>query len=326
MKIMKLGFITLLVSIFFISFLLGCSGPMSSLNRISTLDTSKGAINALAFSPDGKRLAVASSEGLRIYDTQIQEFSGDLTTQGGGVRTLAWSDQGLASGSDSTIDLWNVNTKERYHTFDAGAEALVFIDNTWIFCVTYKYEKIDRWDIRTGNRLPNYPKSIPRPRETSLSMGGDSGLKNIEPGAHVKLGKSLPEYKHITRRDVPSAAALAPNGMSALALKDVVSNNDEGTEGNVRVRVTPTGKKKTYYIAEKMKTPVTTMALSTDGNFLATASRTATEIQLWNVKTGKLLRSLTTQTNGITALAFSRDGTLASGSRDGTISLWGTSD
>ena len=323
---MKLGFMTLLVSMFFISFLLGCSGPMSSLENISTVDTSKGPINALAFSPDGKRLAVASSEGLRIYDTQIQEFSGDLTRQRSGVRTLAWSDQGLVSGSDRTIDLWNVNTKERYQTFDAGAEALVFIDNTWIFCITYKYDNIDGWDVRTRNRLPNYPKSIPPPKEKSLPIGGDNRVKNIEPGAHVKLGKSLPHYKHITRTDVPSAAALAPNSMSALALKDVVFKNDEETEVNVRVRVTPTGKKEAYYIAEKMKTPVTTMALSIDGNFLATASRTETEIQLWNVKTGKLLRSLTTQTNGITALAFSRDGMLASGSRDGTISLWSTSD
>lgn len=83
MKIMKLCFIIPLVSTFFILFLFGCSGPMSSLKNISTIDAGKGAINALAFSPDGKRLAVASSEGIRIYDIHTDTGSIPLTGHDG---------------------------------------------------------------------------------------------------------------------------------------------------------------------------------------------------------------------------------------------------
>ena len=324
MEITKLCFIILLVvaSIFSMLFLFGCSPPMSSLESISIFGAGKGAINALAFSPDGKQLAVASSEGIRIYDTRTKKFTSVLT-QERVVRALAWSDQGLASGYGSTIALWNVNTQKRYQTFDKGAEALGFIGNKKIFCVSYKYKSIDGWDIHTGNRVQDYPKSIPPSRSVTRNFGGDENrIVNAEPGAIVNLKKPIPGSKHTKRSDVPSAAAFAPNSTWALALKDVVSNNGEVTEGNVRVRVTPAGKKKTYYIAEKMKTPVTTMALSTDGNFLATGSRTEAAIQLWNVKTGKLLRILTIRTNGITALAFSRDRILASGSRDGIITLW----
>lgn len=325
MKNCKLFFTTPLVtSTFSLLILFGCSGPMNRLENRFTVDTVKGTINALAFSPDGKLLAVASSEGIRIYDTQSKQFSSVLTKESG-ILALTWSDQGLASGSGSTIALWNVETKERQQTFDGGAEALGFIDNTWIFCVTYKYKNIDGWNIHTGNRAQNYPQSIPRPGTSSFKTGDHSEVY-APPGAFVHPKKRKPGYEHIQQTGVPSAAAFASNGTWGLALKDVMSNNHKGTvEYNFRVVVSLTEEKKGKII-KKMKTPVAVMAFSTDSNFLATGGRTDTKIHLWNVKTGKLLRSLTTQTNGITALAFSIDRMLASGSRNGTITLWGPSD
>jgi WD40 repeat protein len=45
------------------------------------------------------------------------------------------------------------------------------------------------------------------------------------------------------------------------------------------------------------------------------------EIRLWDVATGRLLRTLSSPTLGVNSVAF--DGqTLASGSYDGTILLW----
>ncbi len=76
---------------------------------------------------------------------------------------------------------------------------------------------------------------------------------------------------------------------------------------------------------------VSSVAFSPDGKLLASASDSDTTVRLWNVATGKLLRTL----NGpikvndiysyIDSVAFSPNGKLlASGSADGTVRLWET--
>jgi WD40 repeat protein len=63
------------------------------------------------------------------------------------------------------------------------------------------------------------------------------------------------------------------------------------------------------------------MITSPDGGILASGS--GKTIQLWDLKTNKLKRSLTSHTDWITALASSPDGNiLASSSLDQTIKLW----
>ena len=201
MKNRKLFFISLLVtSTFSILFLFGCSGPMNRLENIFTTNTVRGTINALTFSPDGKLLAVGSSEGIQIYDIRTKQFSSVLTKESETL-ALAWSEQGLVSGSDSSIVLWNVETKERQQIFDGGAEALVFIDNTRIFCVTYKYKSIDGWDVRTGNRLPGFPNSSGL-SGTTLSQTGSFNFRIDGDNIESEMGTSV-------YGNVPSAAVLA---------------------------------------------------------------------------------------------------------------------
>ncbi len=67
--------------------------------------------------------------------------------------------------------------------------------------------------------------------------------------------------------------------------------------------------------------PISAIATSTDGKYLASASGMV--IEVWEISTGDQRRSLTGHTNWITALAFHPQGnTLASSSLDGTIKLW----
>jgi WD40 repeat protein len=64
------------------------------------------------------------------------------------------------------------------------------------------------------------------------------------------------------------------------------------------------------------------VAFSSDGLTLA-VSGTSKDIQLWDVASHKILRTVTGHTKPVTSLAFSPDGnTLASSSADGTIRLW----
>ncbi|MXY26967.1 hypothetical protein F4Y59_02255 [Candidatus Poribacteria bacterium] len=70
----------------------------------------KGDINEITYSPDGTLLAVASSIGIWIYDTQTGEEVALFVGHTESVASVAFSPDGntLASGSwDGTVLLWN---------------------------------------------------------------------------------------------------------------------------------------------------------------------------------------------------------------------------
>jgi WD40 repeat protein len=68
------------------------------------------------------------------------------------------------------------------------------------------------------------------------------------------------------------------------------------------------------------------VAFSPDGQFLASGSWDTT-IKLWEVASGREVRTLTGHTGWVLSVAFSPDGQfLASGSGDKTIKLWDISD
>ena len=117
---------------------------------------SKGRISGnIAYSPDGTRLAVASTIGIWLYDTGTYQEVTLLTGHTNSVTSVAFSPDGttLASSShDKTIRLWDAGTGEYKGALTGHTEGIWSIafspdGNT---LASEDGEEIRLWDIITG--------------------------------------------------------------------------------------------------------------------------------------------------------------------------------
>ena len=116
----------------------------------------KGRINEIQYSPDGTRLAVASTIGIWLYDTETYQEVALLTGHTSWVSSVAFSPDGttLASGSwDNTVRLWDVLTGAHEKTFTghtSWVSSVAFSPDGTTLASGSADDTIQLWDVLTG--------------------------------------------------------------------------------------------------------------------------------------------------------------------------------
>jgi hypothetical protein len=95
-----------------------------SLRPIGTFSTELGGVRAVAFSPDGSRLAIAGSERLSVWDVSTREALAYLKT---GCHDVAWNRAGnllAAVGTDRSLRVWDMQSGRQVGFQDLATDGL----------------------------------------------------------------------------------------------------------------------------------------------------------------------------------------------------------
>jgi WD40 repeat protein len=116
-------------------------------NPVAFWKVSNQKINAFAFSPNGRHLAVASEEGsLRIIDLHKEELLDQFNSYYGGLMCVCWSPDGryvLTGGQDDLVSIWSLA--------DSALVARCQGHNSWVTAVAFDPWRCDERNYRFGS-------------------------------------------------------------------------------------------------------------------------------------------------------------------------------
>jgi WD40 repeat protein len=286
---------------------------------------------SLAFSPDGKLLATATTDN-EICLWQVAEGRKILICQGhtGWVHTVAFSPCGnlFASGSeDETIRLWDVQSGQciailKGHTH--WVWSLAFNPDGTRLASGSNDQTIRLWDIKTEQCLQvlqghtGWVWSVAFAPNGSILASGSTDhsvrIWDVQTGICLRVLEGHDNW-------VQTVAFNPMTGDDPVLI--LASGSNDRT---VRLWNAQTGD--CFKILEGHTNWVQSLAFcprpSAPGEapLLASSSNDQT-VKLWNLRSGQCLRTLKSDSKDIWSIAFSPDGTtLASGGSDQIVKLW----
>ncbi|ABS27739.1 protein kinase [Anaeromyxobacter sp. Fw109-5] len=318
-----------------------------------------GAVLALAYAPDGARLATGSGDGhLRIFDARSGALLERVTLPGGAVFALAWSRDGraIATGSeDGVARLFGADGRPRAAFGATGAplSTVAFSPDSLRIATASQDGSARVYPIASPAqevRLRGHRGSVSDARFSPdgrrvLTVSGD-GTVRVWPAdgegptmvlrGHPAFEASFsPDGARIFTRGkdhtVRVWTAEDPRDRGVLRGHGDLVDTVEWTRDGARVvtaghdgtaRIWPVhGEGAPLVIADPGRV-LHAADLDPDERRLVTASEDGV-VRLWDARDGRLLRELRGHTSSVLSAAFSPDGSrIASASLDGTVRVW----
>lgn len=248
-----------------------------SLELTSRLLGESPRIESVAFSPDGRSLAVSGGAPARFGEIQVWNVTDGRQTQGLRRTTdslfgISWSPDGTrvaTGGADKSVRVTRISDGQELVKFDNHGD--------WVFRTTW---------VAGGTRL--------------LSASRDRAMKLIDAtnGQFIDdVNKLLEPIDCMVRHPSEDWAAYggAEGGLRMYKAKE----NQDRTSGNNDVNLVRE--------FERQPGPVQSVAFSADGSLLA-AGNTGTEVRVYETASGKKKATLSGHAGSVFALKFSPDG------------------
>ena len=282
-----------------------------------------GSDRAIAFSPDGNHLVVASGIGIWIYDVETRRELALLSTDEVRlIRSVAYSPDGtiLAAGTgNGVVQLWEVNRGRLLAPLRLptscwhGVDALAFSPDGRIVASGSR-DEIQLWDVENQRHLKTLQGHKGQIFSVAFSLDGKTLASGAEDAAiklwEVATGKDLATLRHTSN---VKSVAFSPDGA---ILATVESKSVKLWEVST----------KTNIAALEHTNGVHAVAYSPDGTMLGMASRDG--IILWAASTKEKIVTLEHE-GYIGAVTFSPDSKILAsantdrfGGTDGTVKLW----
>src|SRR5262249_47742038 len=184
-----------------------------------------GLYHSLAFSDDGRALAISGERKVRVWNLAGTPERQALAGHSGGVTSVAFSPDGtrLASASkDQTVRIWDPATGRLFRTlsgYSHRVETAAFSPDGRMLATGDRGGRIRLWDTRSWAELDAPRGEQPgemlcvvfSPDGKMLAGSGDNGLTiwRLSPGEHAGDDQRQPTFEPMVRLPVPLAASLA---------------------------------------------------------------------------------------------------------------------
>lgn len=275
---------------------------------------------AVAFSPDGGQIAIGTSAGVALYNSQSLLRQQFIET-GTWSRSVIYSPDGqsIAAGLfDGTARSWRPSDGELIQFFEGHPGwvlDLEFSRDGKHLITAADDNSVRIWNTSDGSLestispLPGVRVVALSPDDLTLAVGlQDSSIQLLDVSNGTLL-RTLTGHEDWVR-----SLAFSPDG-SRLA--------SGAFDATARLWDVETGQLE--YTLSDHQSSVLGLAFSPDGSTLATGSVDAT-VKLWDAANGRLIRTLLGHTDFVYGVAFSPDGTvLASTAGDNTARVWAIS-
>ncbi|MFF1377437.1 hypothetical protein [Streptomyces sp. NPDC058308] len=299
----------------------------------ATFNGAVSRVHALAFTPDGRTLAIGGMNGkgqgtVQLWDTVSLKSRTPLPVPGGRVASVAIAADGRAlatAAANGRVRLWDLGKRRLRAMYFVPAAEVIFLKfspDSRTLATSGSDLRIRLWDTATGKARTMLAGHSALIGDLTFSSDGRSLASSAVDG-DVRLWDMTAEAARaptIPRSDEPAAMAFSPDGRLL-----ATGSNSGPHGGEVRLWNTATGTPRATALRGFPK--VRSVAFSPDGRSLAglgTDERSERAVvRLWDVATGKVRAAFTKPVGHVLAIAFTSHGDLlTAGDATGVVQSW----